>query len=175
MTAPTNRLLIACVGNIFLGDDGFGVEVARRLHGRQYPEGVSVVDFGIRGMELAYTLLDPYDALILVDAAPRGKSPGTVSLLEAATPPADSGAANAWTGQGAPEAHNMDPLKVLRFAQTLGAPPIRTLIVACEPSPPAAEEDEMRMGLSAPVQSAVDTAAVLIDRLVEQLCRVPVE
>ena len=74
------RILIACIGNIFFGDDGFGVEVAQRLMSRktgQYPEGVQVVDFGIRGMELAYTLLDDYDTLVLVDAVPRGGSPGT--------------------------------------------------------------------------------------------------
>ena len=76
------RILIACIGNIFLGDDGFGVEVARRLMNRQYPEGVQVIDFGIRGMDLAYTLLDDYDTLVLVDAVPRGDPPGTLYLIE---------------------------------------------------------------------------------------------
>src|SRR5437868_14687112 len=79
---PLRRILIACIGNIFLGDDGFGVEVAQRLSSREYPEGVQVVDFGIRGMELAYTLLDDYDTLILVDAVPRGSPAGTLYLIE---------------------------------------------------------------------------------------------
>jgi hydrogenase maturation protease len=76
------NVLIACVGNIFLGDDAFGVEVARRLSLRPFPEGVSVVDFGIRGIDLTYALLDPYEAVILVDAAPRGGPPGTLYVIE---------------------------------------------------------------------------------------------
>src|SRR4051794_34789691 len=76
------RILIACVGNIFLGDDAFGVEVARRLSGRPLPEGVRVVDLGIRGLDLAYALLDAYEAVILVDAAPRGNPPGTLVTLD---------------------------------------------------------------------------------------------
>src|SRR5579859_5795920 len=75
------RILIACIGNIFLGDDGFGVEVAQRLMNKHYPPGVQVVDFGIRGMELSYTLLDDYDTLVLVDAVPRGGQPGTLYLI----------------------------------------------------------------------------------------------
>src|ERR1700752_2302749 len=78
----SRRILIACIGNIFLGDDGFGVEVAQQLMTKQYPEGVQVVDFGIRGIELAYTLLNDYDTLVLVDAVPRGGQPGTLYLIE---------------------------------------------------------------------------------------------
>ena len=76
------RILIACIGNIFLGDDGFGVEVAQRLGKRHYPEGVQVVDFGIRGLDLAYTLLDDFDTLVLVDTVSRGGPPGTLYLIE---------------------------------------------------------------------------------------------
>src|SRR4029077_20136764 len=76
------RILIACVGNIFLGDDGFGVEVARRLAGRPLPEGVVLKDFGIRGFDLTYALLDGYDLTILVDACPRGAAPGTLHLID---------------------------------------------------------------------------------------------
>src|SRR5689334_5560196 len=83
-TSTPTRILIACIGNIFLGDDGFGVEVAGRLRGRQYPPGVEVVDFGIRGFDLAYTLLEAYDALVLVDTVQRGGAPGTLSILEPA-------------------------------------------------------------------------------------------
>ncbi|MGH7848434.1 MAG: hydrogenase maturation protease, partial [Candidatus Binatia bacterium] len=72
------KILVAGIGNIFLGDDGFGVEVARELAKRKLPESVRVVDFGIRGFDLAYALLDGYDLTILVDAAPRGGLPGTL-------------------------------------------------------------------------------------------------
>ena len=75
-------MLVAGIGNIFLGDDGFGVEVAQRLADRPMPEGVQVADFGIRGVHLAYELLDGYDALVLVDAVPMGEPPGTVAVIE---------------------------------------------------------------------------------------------
>ena len=76
------KILIACVGNIFLGDDGFGVEVALSLSKRQLPESVSVKDFGIRGFDLAYALLDPWDLVILVDALSRGEAAGTLYVME---------------------------------------------------------------------------------------------
>src|ERR1700682_4573840 len=167
------RILIACIGNIFFGDDGFGVEVAQRLmtrKTRQYPEGVQVVDFGIRGIELAYTLLDDYDALVLVDAIPRGGSPGTLYLIE----PDLSGMSpekGVEAGRAALDAHSMDPVKVLAFARTLGAQPIQTLLVGCEPAVFGDGEDyaEMQMGLSDPVQAALDEAVKMIDSLVEDL------
>ncbi|HCI82403.1 MAG TPA: hydrogenase maturation protease [Ktedonobacter sp.] len=165
------RILIACIGNIFLGDDGFGVEVANRLmHNRHYPEGVKVVDFGIRGMELAYTLLDDYDTLILVDAVPRGGQPGTLYLIEpdVANLNPEKGAE---ASRIALDAHSMNPVKVLAFARTLGAHPIHTLLVGCEPSTFAGDQDyaEMEMGLSAPVQAAIDEAVKMIDSLVVDL------
>jgi hydrogenase maturation protease len=161
------RILIACIGNIFLGDDAFGVEVAQRLKGRKYPEGVEVVDFGIRGVELAYTLLDNYDTLVLVDAVTRGGTPGTVYLIEpdlTNTSPVKGLEA----GRVALDAHSMDPVKVLAFARTLGAQPIHTLLVGCEPATVGGSEDyaEMQMGLSEPVQAAVDEAVKLIDSLI---------
>jgi hydrogenase maturation protease len=168
----SKRILIACIGNIFLGDDGFGVEVARQLMNRQYPQGVQVIDFGIRGMELAYTLLADYDALVLVDAIPRGSPPGTVYLIEPdlsdMTPEKGVEA-----GRIAVDAHSMDPVKVLAFARTLGAKPTRTLLVGCEPATIGRDEDdtEMRMGLSEPVQAAVDEAVKMIDSLVEELVK----
>lgn len=170
LSGAQRRILIACIGNIFLGDDGFGVEVAQRLLSRKYPEGVRVVDFGIRGIELAYSLLDDYDTLVLVDAVPRGGAPGTLYLIEP-----DLSHMNAETGlqagRVALDSHSMDPLKVLAFARTLGARPIHTLLVGCEPAPFGGGEDyqEMQMGLSEPVQSAVDEAVKMIDSLVEQL------
>ena len=161
------RVLIACIGNIFLGDDGFGSEVAQHLRRRAYPAGVQVVDFGISGIELAYSLLDPYDELVLVDSVQRGKPPGTVYLIEP-----DLTALNAQTGTEARrvglDTHSMDPLKVLAFARTLGAQPVHTLLVGCEIANIGNGEDyeEMQMGLSAPVQAAVPEAAEVVDRLI---------
>ena len=175
--STTRRILIACIGNIFLGDDGFGVEVARRLARKRYPEGVQVVDFGIRGMELAYTLLDDYDTLVLVDAVPRGGAPGTLYLIEPdlSNMSPEKGVE---AGRVAVDTHSMDPVKVLAFSRTLGTlsggqvtQPIYTLLVGCEPSPFGGGEDyaEMQMGLSEPVQAAVDEAVKMIDSLVEKL------
>lgn len=169
-TTRSARVLVACIGNIFLGDDGFGVEVAQRLMTRQYPDGVRVVDFGIRGMDLAYALLDEYDELVLVDAIPRGGPPGTLYLIE----PDLTGMnpeKGVEAGIAALDSHSMDPVKVLSYARTLGARPIHTLLVGCEPAIISAGEDfeDMLMGLSEPVQAAVDEAVKMIDSLVEQL------
>lgn len=177
-TNPSNssqRILVACIGNIFLGDDGFGVEVAQRMLSRKerpYPENVQVVDFGIRGMDLAYTLLEEYDTLIMVDAVPRGGQPGTLYLIEpdmAHLGPEQGAKA----GKAALDAHSMDPVKVLSFARTLGAQPVRTLLVGCEPSvfDGADAYMEMSMGLSEPVQAAIDPAIQMIDSLVADLLR----
>ncbi len=168
------RILIAGVGNIFLGDDGFGVEVAQHLMSRSYPQGVQVNDFGLRGVELAYTLLDGYDTLILVDATPRGGEPGTLYLLEP-----DLSAYNpengAEAGRRALDAHSMDPVKVLAFALTLGASPRQVLLVGCEPSRCVTNGDyiEMHMGLSIPVRAAVDEAVKMIDVLIEKVLNAP--
>jgi len=134
---PVRRILIACIGNIFLGDDSFGVEVAQRLMSRKtkrYPEGVQVVDFGIRGIDLAYTLLDNYNTLVLVDAVSRGGTPGTLYLIEPDLAGIDP-EKGVEAGRAAMEAHSMDPLKVLAFTRTLGAQPIHTFLVGCEPAP----------------------------------------
>ncbi|MEO8970455.1 MAG: hydrogenase maturation protease [Ktedonobacteraceae bacterium] len=175
MPNSSRRILVACIGNIFLGDDGFGVEVAQRMLSRKnrpYPENVQVVDFGIRGMDLAYTLLEDYDTLILVDAVPRGGQPGTLYLIEpdVAHLNAEQGAQ---AGRVALDTHSMDPVKVLAYARTLGAQPIHTLIVGCEPSAfdGADVYMEMSMGLSDPVQAAIDPAIQMIDSLVADLLR----
>jgi hydrogenase maturation protease len=164
MKADQKRILIACVGNIFLGDDAFGVEVARHLVGKSYPPGVQVVDFGIRGMDLTYTLLDGYDILILVDTVSRGNAPGTLYLLEHD---------NSIPGGGtAADAHSMDPVKVLNFASTLGARVGRTLIVGCEPT--NLEEETILDGLSEPVRAAIAPAVNMIDTLINELTTVPI-
>lgn len=161
------RMLIACAGNIFLGDDGFGVAVAERLRDRRYPAGVHVEDFGIRGVELAYTLLDGYETLVLVDATPRGGTPGTLYLLEL-SPTGEVAEPDAATGGPALDGHSMDPMKVLAFARALGAVPRRVLLVGCEPDAPPSTDDEMRMGLSDPVRAVLDDAVAMIDRLVHE-------
>jgi hydrogenase maturation protease len=170
---PVRHILIACIGNIFLGDDSFGVEVAQRLTGRKtkrYPEGVQVVDFGIRGIDLAYTLLDNYDTLVLVDAVSRGGAPGTLYLIEPDLEGIDP-EKGVVAGRAAMEAHSMDPLKVLAFARTLGAQPIPTFLVGCEPALLNNNEEhtEMQMGLSEPVRASIDEAIKMIDSLVDTL------
>ncbi len=156
------RVLVAGIGNVFLGDDGFGVEVVRRLAGRELPEGVEVVDFGIRGMDLAYALQDDYEVVIFVDAIPRGEEPGTVYLLE---PEIEE------DGEVALDTHGMDPLKVIKLSRALGAKPTRTLVVGCEPQVVVSGEDyeDMLMELSEPVRAAVEEAAKLVESLVEEI------
>src|SRR5579862_6753455 len=153
MTHP--RILIACIGNIFLGDDGFGTEVARRLATRSLPPAVILKDFGIRGLDLTYALLDPYELVILVDACPRGGEPGAVYLLEPDSVP-DSAAGL--------EPHAMNPMSVLRMVKSMGGAPSRILIVGCEPADLGLEEG--KLGLSDPVAAAVDEAVVVIETLV---------
>lgn len=153
----TPRILVAGIGNIFLGDDAFGVEVARQLAGRALPEGVRVVDFGIRGMDLVYALLDDLDALILVDAAPRGEPPGTLALIEPRVDQDD---------EVSIDSHGMDPVKVLALARALGARPTRTVVVACEPAIVSSEEEDVLVGLSDPVRAAVAEAVTLVESLV---------
>jgi hydrogenase maturation protease len=158
----SRRILVAGVGNVFLGDDGFGVEVVRRLAGRGLPEGVEVVDFGIRGMDLAYALQDDYDVVVFVDATPRGEEPGTVYLIE---PEIEE------DGGVALDTHGMDPVKVIKLARALGAKPTRTLVVGCEPQLVVSGEDyeDMLMELSEPVRAAVDEAVKLVESLVEEI------
>lgn len=159
----SKRVLVAGVGNIFLGDDGFGVEVARRLAGRALPEGVEVADFGIRGMDLAYALQDDYELVIFVDAAPRGEEPGTVCLIE---PDVED------EGGVALDTHGMDPVKVIKLARALGANMPRIYVVGCEPQVVISGDDfdDMLMELSEPVRAAVEEAVRLVDSLVERLC-----
>src|SRR5262245_44359152 len=163
------RILVAGIGNIFLSDDAFGVEVVRRLAGRALPPGVEVRDFGIRGLDLAYALLEGPGAAILIDAAPRGERPGTLSVIEPEPPEA------AAPGEGgeppadlAIDGHGLDPVKVLRLVAALGGRPPRVLVLGCEPEPidPSAE---MRMELSAPVRAAVEEAIPLAESLIAGL------
>jgi hydrogenase maturation protease len=158
------RILIAGVGNIFLGDDAFGVEVVQRLSCRPLPKGVRVVDFGIRGLDLAYALLDDYEAVILVDAMPRGGQPGTLYVLEQEMP------SNSAPAEGAPQmqVHNLDPAQVLGLVVALGGHVQRLIVVGCEPETPSDDVD-MPTELSAPVRAAVNEAVLLVQSLIARL------
>ena len=161
MSEPAQRILVAGVGNIFLADDGFGVEVARRLAAEPSPPGVEIVDFGIRGVHLAYQLLEGYQTLVLIDAVSRGEEPGTVFVIEPDAG-ADAGASFA-PGALSPvgDAHGLDPDSVLRMVAALGGRPPRVLLVGCEPA-----EITERIGLSAIVARAVDEAVRIVRSLV---------
>jgi hydrogenase maturation protease len=161
MSGP--RILIAGIGNIFLGDDAFGVEVARRLSWRAWPDGVRVADFGIRGFDLAYALLDDYDAAILVDATSQGGDPGTIYTIEL-----ECGGENEGPKAVEMETHGMNPMRVLEMAHALGGQPRRILVVGCEPET-FGDQEEGALGLSATVEAAVDVAIGVIDRLVAKI------
>jgi hydrogenase maturation protease len=158
----TGRMLIAGVGNIFLGDDGFGVEVASRLATAGLPDWVRVADYGISGMHLAYDLAEGYESTILVDATARGGEPGTVYVMELDTG-APCAAAAPEAGREIPQldAHGMQPDVVFGMLNMLGADAGRVLLVGCEP----ASTDE-GIGLSAPVTAAVDKAVRVVLDLV---------
>jgi hydrogenase maturation protease len=165
--AAAGQTLVAGIGNIFLSDDGFGVEVVSRLATAGLPDGVRVVDYGIRGMHLAYDLASGYDTAILIDAAPRGEAPGTVYVIEPDLGAAPSGpaAAAAPAGEGQAlaaspffDAHGMQPDVVFSMLDTLtDERPGRILVVGCEPA-----SVEYGMGLSEPVAAAVDQAVTLV-------------
>lgn len=155
------RILVAGIGNVFMGDDGFGVAVARALAVRKLPADVEVADFGIRGMDLAYALGEGYDAAVLIDASPRGRAPGTLEVIEPEIEP------DRFVGF---EAHGMDPVAVLQFAQQFGPLPTRILIVGCEPETVLDPEgDKLLDELSRPVSEAVGRAVVLVEELVAEL------
>ncbi len=154
-------ILIAGIGNIFMGDDAFGVEVAQELAKREMPEGVRVVDFGIRGFDLAYAILDGYDATIMVDAIQRGGAPGTLYLIE---PDIDN------LGELETqmiETHGMHPVKALNLVKAMEGRPENLYLVACEPAT-FGPEDEGQMGLSEPVQAAVGEAIRMIEALLAE-------
>ena len=153
----SRKVLVACVGNIFLGDDAFGVEVAKRLAAHQLPPGVSIIDFGIRSYDLAYALMNDWDLKILVDALPRGGNPGTIYVMEPELPSDIS--------QDALDAHSMNPVAVLQLVGALGGQVGRLLVVGCEPET-VEPSVEGNMGLSRPVTAAVDEAVRVIEGLV---------
>jgi len=155
-------VLVAGIGNIFLGDDAFGVEVVRRLGSRDLPQSVCVADFGIRGFDLAYALQDGYETTILVDACPHGEAPGTLYVIEPDLKGLDD--------PGAPqaiEAHAMNPVSVLRMARAMNIEVKNVLLLGCEPGTLGGEEGQM--GLSAPVEAAVEEAVNLVESLIDSV------
>ncbi len=156
------KILIAGIGNIFLSDDGFGVEVVKHIDATSLPHGVTIADFGIRGVHLAYELLDGYDALVLIDAMPLGEPPGTLVVFE---PDVESVEATNV------DAHSMSPAVVLGLLAGLGGRVPRVVIVGCQPL--TVEEG---LGLSEPVSSAVTPATGTVRRvLVDILSTAPKE
>jgi hydrogenase maturation protease len=155
------RVLVAGIGNVFLGDDGWGVALAGRLAARELPRGVEVADFGIRGMDLAYAMQDGYAAVVFLDATPRGRAPGTLYVIE---PELDD-------IEMTVDAHGMDPVKVLALARTLGAKTLPlTLVVGCEPQTRMSAEDEQIVAeLTEPVRASLDRAVVLVEELLADL------
>jgi hydrogenase maturation protease len=168
MTEPlAGRVLVAGVGNIFLGDDGFGVEVARRLAGAALPDGVRVADYGTSGMHLAYDLANGYETTILIDAAPRGGPPGTLTVLEVGPedrPDPSTVGGSPLQGSQLFDAHGMQPDVVFGVLDMLGAQAGRILVVGCQPA-----SVELEMGLSAPVAAAVDEAVRVVTELVTEV------
>ncbi len=164
------RILVAGIGNIFLGDDAFGSEVARRLQRRPLPPDVSVVDFGIRGFDLAYALLDGYEVTILVDATPRGQLPGTIYTIEPDLSELDGlSAQNLMV-----ETHGMNPMKVLAMVKSMGGVFRRILLIGCEPAP--LESEAGQMGMSGPVERAVDEAVKIVESVLEKIrAEIPTE
>jgi len=155
------RVLVAGIGNVLLGDDGFGVEVVRRLSETPFDDRVAVADFGIRGMHLALELSSgQYDGAILVDAVPRGEEPGTLCAIEPdvideASPAVD--------------AHSLTPAAVLAWVKRLGGSPGRVVIVGCEPL--SVEES---LCLSEPVAAAIDNAVKMVRDLAACMTEPPV-
>lgn len=157
MSQPT--ILIAGIGNIFLGDDAFGCEVIKELSHRNWPDNVRVVDFGIRGFDLAYAMLDEHDLTIFVDATPRGNAPGTLYTIEP-----DLSELESFEGDVVLETHGMDPMKVLQMVKSMGGQFKKILLVGCEPETFGPEEGLFE--LSEVVQAAVPEAARIVEGLV---------
>lgn len=154
------QILVAGIGNIFLGDDAFGVELAARLRDCALAPGVEVIDFGIRGMDLAYALQEDYRAVIILDATPRGQAPGTLYVIEPELDP----------DEVALDAHGLDPQRVLGLARHMGRVPERILVVGCEPETHmTGEETELVGKLSAPVQAVMEEAVSLVRSLLDDL------
>jgi hydrogenase maturation protease len=155
------RVLVAGIGNVFFGDDSFGCVVARELARNPVPEGVTVRDFGIRGLDLAFELVEGYDAAIFVDALPRGGSPGTLYVLEPELGQADAGGLG-W------DAHGLTPEQVLRTVRAIGGKLPLLRVVGCEPAE-FGDELDPQGGLSETVSARVPEAVKLVYEVLAEL------
>lgn len=164
------RILIAGIGNVFFGDDGFGVAVVEQLSRFALPQGAVLMDAGIRGLDLTYALLGDYDAAILVDAVQRGHAPGTICVIDPEEP-AQQPTEDETNPAGLLDAHAMDPVKVLAFVRQSGSQLRAMRVVGCEPLT-LGSDDEPALGLSSPVRAAVDVAAQQVYALIAELQRV---
>ena len=163
---PESQILVAGIGNTWLRDDGFGSEVVKRLVARELPTGVTVMDFGTGGLDLAYEVMRGYDALLLVDVSRQGGEPGTLYVMEA-----DEADVSGGIEDGAMlDPHGMDPATVLRFVKAVGGWPGKVIVIACEP----AEVDEVGIGLTSEVSEAVDGAVELVVTTITELREQPV-
>jgi hydrogenase maturation protease len=154
-------ILVAAVGNLWLGDDGFAGEVAKRLRARELADDVAVADFGTGGLDLAYEVMRGYDALVLVDVSRQGGEPGTLYVMQV-----DEESVEAGIEDGAQiDPHGMDPETVLRFVKATGGWPGQVVVVACEPE----QVEEVGIGLTPSVAAAVDDAVELVARTVEEV------
>jgi len=160
MSKPT-KILVAGIGNIFLGDDAFGSEVARRLMNETLPEEVRVTDFGIRSYDLAYAMMEEYDVTIFVDITSQSQSPGTLYLIEPDLNQLDQ------LDEKMADAHSMNPVRVLQMLRAVGSSPKKLYLVGCEPAILEVEDGEI--GLSESVEAAVPQAIELIKSLVDDL------
>ena len=159
-----SRILIAGIGNIFMGDDGFGCEVAARLAHETLPTHVELVDFGIRGMDLGYALMDGYDAVLLVDTVDRGAAPGTLYVIE---PDLDDFKTDADGPEPLLAPHGMDPEQVLRFVAAIGDSRPRLLLLGCQPAYLGGEHGHM--GLSAEVEASIERACAEVRDIIDGL------
>jgi hydrogenase maturation protease len=159
--SPIKRILVAGIGNIFFGDDAFGLAVVQELRRSELPAEVEVVDFGIRGYDLAYTIMDGYAATILVDATARGNEPGTLYLIE------PSQADLAELRPAVPDGHSLGPVQVIQLVQSLGGQIPGLYLVGCEPA--VLETEDGQIGLSESVQSAIPGAVEMIRTLTSDL------
>lgn len=160
------EILVACMGNLLRGDDGFGVAVSDALGNRDLPASVDVVEVGISGVSMAQELLDGYDAFVLVDAMETDDDPGTVSVSRASVPDIDQ-YSDREVASFAADMHQTDPSKILVLGEALGVLPDIVVVVGCEPT----DTDELTDQLSPPVQDAVPEAADQVERVVDELRR----
>ncbi len=162
VSARPKQVLIAGIGNAWQRDDGFGSEVARRLEGRELPDGIAVIDFGTGGLDLAYQVMYGYDGLLMIDVSRQGGSPGTLYVMEVDEDEVPGGSVE--DGEVL-NPHAMDPETVLRFIKITGGWPGKVVIVACEPE----TVEEMGVGLTPVVEEAVERAVELVLETAKEL------